>query len=231
MNAQGALSSNDRLYAAEPNVPAMARLAANGNHKAFEWIMRRYNQRLYRLARAMLGNDADAKDVLQDAYLAAYRSLVHFRGDASLSTWLSRIVLNTCTAHWRREQRRRNVVQIVSMETNKTTIDGIADPGAQPEDSLARAQIHDILARKVDALPAALRVVFVLRSVEELSVAETAQALGITEETVRVRHFRARSLLREHLAGLVESAKCDLYEFGNQDCDRLVANVLAHIAA
>lgn len=208
-----------------------ARRAAAGDQQAFEWLMRRYNQRLYRVARAALNNDADAKDALQDAYLAAYHALVHFRGDASLSTWLTRIVLNTCTAQWRRERRRRSVVQIISMESDSNMVNGIADTGARPDDSLARAQMHAILARKVDALPDTLRAVFVMRSVEELSVADTAEALGISEEAVRTRHFRARSVLREHLEGLVESAQRDLYEFGDQDCDRLVANVLARINA
>jgi RNA polymerase sigma-70 factor (ECF subfamily) len=229
MNPHGSAGSNTRQSTPAQEESSIVRHAAAGDPKAFEWIMRHYNQRLYRLARAMLNNNADAKDALQDAYLAAYRSLVHFRGDASLYTWLARIVLNQCTARWRRERRRGSVVQMVSLYSDSDTVNRIIDSAEQPDDSLARTQMHAILARKIDELPAALRVVFVMRSVEELSVAETAEALGITEESVRIRHFRARSLLREQLAQLVESAQRDLYEFGDQDCDQLVANVLARI--
>ena len=182
------------------------RRAAVGDRKAFEWIARRHYQRLFRLARAVLNDDLDAEDALQEAYLSAYQSLVQFRGDASLATWLSRILLNVCTAHARREYRRRGVAPMVSVETETAVIDVIADPGAPPDDSLSRAQMHAILARKIGELPAALRRVFLMRSVEELSVASTAQSLGITEGAVRIRHFRARNLLRKHLAQVVEAA-------------------------
>lgn len=208
---------------------ATVRQAAAGDKRAFEWIMRRYNPRLYRLARAALNDDANAKDALQDAYLAAYRALAHFRAESSLSTWLARIVLNECAARWRRVRRRQNVVQWISMESNPEIVNRVPDGGEQPDDSLARAQMRGILARKVSALPDSLRVVFVMRSVEEMSVAETAQCLGLSEETVRVRHFRARRLLRGQLARLIESVKPDIYEFGGCDCDDLVANVLRRV--
>jgi RNA polymerase sigma-70 factor, ECF subfamily len=188
-----------------PDELSVARRAAVGDRKAFEWIARRHYQRLFRLARAVLNDDLDAEDALQEAYLSAYQSLVQFRGDASLSTWLSRILLNVCTAHARREYRRRGMAPMISVEAETAAIDVIADPGALPDDSLSRAQMHTILVGKIGGLPAALRRVFLMRSVEELSVASTAQALGITEGAVRIRHFRARNLLRKHLAQLIES--------------------------
>lgn len=202
MDAQG----HGRASAARQDELLVARRAASGDRKAFEWIARRHYRRLFRLARAALNDDLDAEDALQDAYLSAYQALVRFRGHASLSTWLSRILLNECTAHWRRECRRRSMAHMISVESETAQVSVIADPGALPDDSLSRAQMHAILARRISELPAALRMVFVMRSMEELSVAKTARSLGITEAAVRARHFRARNLLRGHLAQLIDSA-------------------------
>jgi len=210
---------------------SVVRRAAEGDRAAFEWIMRRYNQRLYRLARATLRDGTEAKDALQEAYLAAYRALEHFRGESALATWLARIVLNECMARRRRSRRRHNVVPMMSMESHPETVNGVADMAEQPEGSLARAQIHDILERKVNELPDNLRVVFVLRSVEELSVEETAQYLGVSEEAVRTRHFRAKGMLREELAKVIDFAERNIYEFGGCECDSVVANVLARIGS
>ena len=210
---------------------SFVRRAANGDRAAFEWIMRRYNRRLYRLARASLREASDAKDALQEAYLAAYRALGQFRGDSTLATWLSRIVLNECLTRRRRSRRRHNVVPMMSMDSHPESIRKVEDPGESPEGALARAQMHDILERQVNSLPHRLRVVFVLRSVEELTVEETAQALGLSEETVRTRHFRAKRLLREHLAEVIDLAKRDIYDFGGCECDSAVANVLARLGS
>lgn len=194
-----------RASAARADELSITHCAVPGDREAFEWIARRHYQRLLRLARAALNDDLDAEDALQDAYLSAYQSFVRFRGDASLATWLARILLNECTAHWRRECRRRSMARMVSVDSATALIHVLADPDALPDDSLSRAQTHAILLRNISALPAALRTVFLMRSVDELSVAKTAQSLGITEGAVRARHFRARHLLREHLAQLIES--------------------------
>lgn len=207
----------------------VVRRAAAGDPSAFEWIMRRHNRRLYRLARASLRDDAEAKDALQEAYLCAYRSLTQFRGESALVTWLARIVLNECMARQRRAARRRNVVPMISLDSHPEGVTSVADGGEPPDRAVARAQMHDILERKVNELPESLRLVFVLRSVEELSVEETAQCLAITEESVRTRHFRAKGLLREALAREIDSVERDLYEFGGRDCDGVVANVLARL--
>lgn len=201
--------------------------ARGGDRSALELLMRRYNRRLYRLARAFLGNDAEAKDALQDAYLSAFRSLGQFRGDSALSTWLSRLVLNACGARRRRCSRRENIVPIVSSELHADRLADIADAGEQPDQQAARTQIRSILERKVNELPENLRVVFTLRSVEEMSVEDIAETLGISRETVRIRHFRARSILRESLAREVDLAESDIFEFGGHCCDSLVASVLA----
>jgi RNA polymerase sigma factor (sigma-70 family) len=208
---------------------AMARSIAAGDRQAFECLMRRYNRRLYRLARATLRDRTEAKDALQDAYIKAYRSIGRFRGDAALATWLSRLVLNECLARMRRSTRRQNVISIASPNTPIESPPMFANESDSPEKAVGRAQMRDLLERKVDELPENFRTVFVLRSVEELSVDETAGSLGIPEETVRSRHFRAKSMLRESLAQELNLAERDLFEFGGPHCDRVVANVLARI--
>src|SRR6516162_1650570 len=174
----------------------LARRVAAGDRAAFEIIMRRYNRRLYRLARASLRDDSEAKDALQEAYLNAYRGIGSFRGEATLSTWLSRLVLNECGVRQRRSARRRDIIPLISAEASMAETENVADVAEGPDRAAARTQMRSILESKVSGLPEALRVVFVLRSVEELSAAETAETLGITQETVRMRHFRAKGLLR-----------------------------------
>ncbi len=200
-----------------------------GDRAAFEQLMRQYNRRLYRLARAALRNDAEAEDALQEAYLAAYRSIDRFRGESTLSTWLSRLVLNECLGRLRRGARRQKVIPMVSPTQE---MDAVPEADSErPDRMLARAQMRALLERKLDTLPEAFRLVFVLRSVEELSVEETAQTLGIPEATVRSRYFRAKGLLREALAQEIDLAERDIFEFGGRHCDRIVASVLARLDA
>jgi RNA polymerase sigma-70 factor, ECF subfamily len=206
---------------------ALVAQVTQGNRSAFALLMRRYNKRLYRLARAALHDEAEAKDALQDAYVSAYRSIGQFRGDAALGTWLSRLVLNQCGARRRRNSRRDNIVPIVSLESNMHTAENVSSVDDAPDVSAARNQMRDILESKVGDLPDLLRMVFVMRSVEELSTQETADSLGITQETVRIRHFRAKALLRESLAREVDVAERSIYDFGGSHCDEMVAGVLA----
>jgi RNA polymerase sigma-70 factor (ECF subfamily) len=210
---------------------ALAKLVAAGDRAAFEHLMRRYNRRLYRLARATLRDDAEAEEALQDAYLAAFRAIAQFRGEASLATWLSRLVLNECFARQRRGARRHNIAPMVSTSViadfERDTMD--AAQSSSPDQALMRTELRALLERKLDALPEAFRVVFVLRCVEELSVEETAQCLGIPEATVRSRHFRARSMLRESLAQEIDLAERDVFSFGGEHCDRIVSGVMARL--
>ena len=198
---------------------------------AFEMLMRRYNRRLYRVARSMLRNDAEAEDALQDAYLAAYQSLANFRGEASLATWLSRVVVNQCLGRMRRQARRDNIVPMVSLG-GPDEQEHAAMPSEEshtPDRALLRAELRAVLERKLDELPETFRTVFVLRAVEELSVEETARCLNIPEATVRTRHFRARSMLRESLAQDIDIAERDVFSFDGERCDRIVAGVLGKI--
>lgn len=205
---------------------SIARRIVAGDRAAFELLMRRHNRRLYRLARATLRNDAEAEDALQDAYLHAYRSMSQFRGEAQLSTWLSRLVLNECFARIRRSARRQNVIPIVDAPDWVEQAEAMTShDNSAPDDALARSQVRALLERKLDALPELFRIVFVLRSIEEMTVEETAQCLDIPEATVRSRHFRARGMLRESLAQAFDLAERDVFEFGGARCDRIVERV------
>jgi RNA polymerase sigma-70 factor (ECF subfamily) len=170
-------------------------------------------------------------DALQDAYLAAYRSIHQFRGDSALSTWLTRLVLNECLARKRRNNRRQNVVPLVdaSPESEREVSNVAAGDSFLPENAMARSQMRKILERKVDELPEAYRLTFILRSVEELSIEEVATLLGVSEATVRSRHFRAKSLLREALARDVDLAEGEIFDFGGEHCGRVVAQVLERL--
>ncbi len=204
------------------------RIAA-GDLSAFELLMRRHNRRLFRLARATLRNHAEAEDALQEAYLSAYRAIGQFRGDSTLSTWLSRLVLNECLGRLRRTARRDNVVPIVS-STDQVEVESMSTPRSDsPDQAFARAEVRALLERRIDALPDVFRTVFVLRCVEDMSVDETARCLDIPEATVRSRHFRARGMLRESLAQDFDTAERDVFEFGGAHCDRIVAQVLSRL--
>jgi RNA polymerase sigma-70 factor, ECF subfamily len=201
-------AADRRPAAARTDEAALLRRVIEGDAAAFELVMRLHNRRLFRLARAMLRDDAEAEDALQEAYLTAHRALPEFRGEASLATWLSRLVTNECLDRLRKRSRRDNIFPIGSLEAENEPELAMNDSQAStsPDQLLLRAQVRSLIERKLDALPAGFRSVFVLRAVEELSVEETARSLGIAEATVRSRHFRARSLLRESLAQEIDLA-------------------------
>lgn len=189
--------------------------------------MRRYNRMMFRTARAILRNDAEAEDALQDAYIHAHRALASFRGDARFSTWLARIVANEALMRLRKQTRRAS---IVPMHSSSEEMEQVADVDSdKPEASAERAQVRRLLEAQIDALPEAYRTVFMLRAVEELSAEETAAVLDIPAATVRTRFFRARSLLREALAQQIDLACEDAFSFDGARCDRIVARVLARI--
>lgn len=219
--------------AASDGDAVLARRIARGERGAFEELMRRHNRHLYRLARATLRDAAEAEDALQESYLSAYRAMAGFRGESTLATWLSRLVRNECLGRIRRHARRHNVVPIVggseAIDRETDAMSEQPDPHT-PDRALVRAQTRALLERKLDELPEAFRTVFVMRAVEEMSVEETAQCLDIPEATVRSRHFRARSLLRESLARELDLAERDVFEFGGLHCDRMVQSVMARLA-
>lgn len=206
-------------------------LALAGHDQAFARIMRRHNRLLFRTARAILKDDAEAQDALQEGYLRAWRALATFRADARLSTWLVRIVANEALA-----RLRRAGAQVVPLSASwEPQDDGWempmqANPDEQPEAQAMRAQIRRQIEARIDTLPEAFRLVFLLRGVQELSVEEVAAALAIPEATVRSRFFRARGLLREGLARDIDTALGDAFAFAGPRCDRMVERVLGLIA-
>jgi RNA polymerase sigma-70 factor (ECF subfamily) len=220
----------DKAWSPASDDGTLVRCVLAGDAAAFEAIMRRYNRRLYRLARATLRNDADAEDALQDGYVKAYYALAQFRGDASLSTWLARIVHNECLMRVRRDGRRDNVIPMAGdIDVSEREIPDTAIE--RPEAAAMRSQMRAVLERHVDQLPEALRTVFVMRAIEDMSVQEVAECLGLSEVAVRSRHFRARSLLREALAREIDATEADVFAFAGARCDRIVAGVLSRIGA
>jgi RNA polymerase sigma-70 factor (ECF subfamily) len=214
---------------------ALAQRVAQRDGRAFEALMRRHNRLLYRLARSILKDDAEAEDAVQEAYLAAYRNIAGFRGDAKLATWLARIVMNE--AYVRLRKRKRAVV--ISLEPdhageNRETLleeEAMAEDKAErPEAAAMRTELRRLLERRIDALPEQFRTVFILRDVEELSVEETAECLDVPAATVRTRAFRARALLRESLAREFDAASVDAFGFAGERCDRIVENVLEKVS-
>jgi RNA polymerase sigma-70 factor (ECF subfamily) len=212
--------------------PELAQRIASGDKDAFELLMRRHNQILYRTARSILKDDAEAEDAVQEAWLLAYRAIGNFRGDAKLSTWLVRIVVNEAISRRRKRSRGAEVIQLngETQEDREAVEENVNQTlPEQPEHAARRAQTRRLLEAKIDELPDAFRTVFVLRALEELSVEEAAVALGIPEATVRSRFFRARGLLREALSKEIDLAYGDAFAFAGARCDRIVAGVLAKL--
>lgn len=202
-----------------------------GDMRALEALMRRHNRTLYRTARAILRDDAEAEDVVQEAYLRAYAALGTFRGESKLSTWLVRITANE--ALMRRRKNARAAV-VVPMEAAGAAGEQWEEPMSDetgPEANALGGEMRQLLEKRIDALPDGYRAVFVLRALEELTVEETAIALEIPEATVRTRYFRARGLLRESLARDIDRSLEDAFAFAGERCDRIVNNVLKAIEA
>jgi len=200
------------------------------DYQAFEAVMRRHNGRLFRVARAILKNDADAEDALQDAYLEAYRHLDDFRAEAELSTWLTRIVVNQSLMRLRRQKRDGTVVPFRQDGVDvPPEVEVRDDKTESPSAAVLRTEMRRILERRIDELPVAYRTVFVMREIEDMSVEETARCLEIPSSTVRTRLFRARALLRASLSRDVDMATGDVFAFAGARCDRIVANVLARL--
>jgi RNA polymerase sigma-70 factor (ECF subfamily) len=209
--------------------PSLAALARGGDRTAFREIMQRCNQRLFRVARGVLRDDGEAEDVLQEAYACAFAGITGFRGDASLATWLTRIVLNE--AHGRLK-RRRPTVGLETLDAEQqhrvVTFPGTT-LGDDPEADAARAQIRRMVERGVDALPEPFRLVFILREVEELSVEQTAALLDLKTETVKTRLHRARRRLRETLQAQLADVMTGAYPFLGARCARITAAVLERL--
>lgn len=200
------------------------------DREAFRIIMRRNNQRLYRIARGVVRDDAEAEDVVQEAYMRAFSHLDAFRGASSLSTWLSRITINEALGRLRRKRRAEGAglmsagsieAEIIRFPLNPDDID--------PERAMAQRQILNLVEQATDNLPEAFRTVFVARVIEGMSMEETAEVLGLRPQTVKTRLHRARALLRKELDAKIGPILLDAFPFAGRRCDRLTGAVLRRL--
>lgn len=203
----------------------VVRRVLHGETALFEVIMRRYNQRLYRAARAITRDDSLAEDIMQDAYVRAYQHLDQFAGRAPFGAWLTRIAVNEALA------RVRDAHRFSETEGEGDPMDRFASPSRDPEQTAANTELSRLLETLIEALPDAIRSVFVLREVEGMNTSETAEALDITEESVRVRLFRARASLRDSLADYASRETGNVFAFHATRCDRVVRHVLHRISS
>ncbi len=203
---------------------ALVHLARQRDGAALWLIIKRHNQRLHRVARAILDDHTEAEDVVQETYLHAFTHLADFRGEARLSTWLTRIALNEALG--RRRQRR----PMVGMDAIESMAAPFSAHELDPEQTAALADIRRLLERAVRGLPEAYRIVFVMRDVEEMSIEETAILLRLRPQTVSSRLHRARKLLRQALQDKLASVFTDTFLFAGAPCDRLTQAVLDRLA-
>lgn len=215
---------------AEPTESELVALAQARQPDAIRTIIKRYNQRLYRLARAILRNDADAEEALQEAYLHAFASIGNFRGEATLATWLSRITINEALGQLRRRRRRTKLNAELAMPQQADVIPfPVAISMDDPERSMAQRQILQLVEQASDNLPETYRVVFVARVIEGLSVEETAGALNLQPATVKTRLHRARAFIRQDLEARIGPLLLEAFPFAGKRCDRLTEFVMAKL--
>jgi RNA polymerase sigma-70 factor (ECF subfamily) len=203
--------------AADPDLEVVERVR-RGEHELFELLVRRHNPRVFRIARAIVGDGAEAEDVMQEAYVRAFAALAGFGGRARFSTWLARIVVHEALA------RRRRRTPHHPDEVNR-----VVDHANGPEEAASSAEVRRLLEHAIARLEEPFRLVFVLRAVEQMPAADVADCLQIEEATVNTRYFRARSTLKGLLAQHAEALAPHLFHFQLQRCDRVVANVLRRI--
>jgi RNA polymerase sigma-70 factor, ECF subfamily len=230
---KGRFMAQRRLKQATPAVSADAELAGRALARdagAFRTIMQRHNRRLYRIARSILHNNTEAEDALQDAYVSAFTHLASYRGESTLATWLSRIVMNEALGRLR---QRRPTVDIAALESEKSEADIIqfplSTPSDDPERTMAQRQILQLVEQATDNLPEVFRLVFVTRVIEGMSVEETSELLGIKPETVKTRLHRARQLVRDQLDEQIGPLLMDAFPFAGRRCERMTEAVMARL--
>jgi RNA polymerase sigma-70 factor (ECF subfamily) len=198
------------------------RRVLGGEPALYELVMRRYNRFLFRLARSVMRDDDEARDVVQESYLRAYRKLEQFRGPGGFKSWLAQIVLNEA-----RVRLRKPLILVDDDEDALTEVHGLKSD--EPEFDAMSCEAQRIIETAIDGLPDDFRVVFMLRGVEQLSIAESAALLGIKEATVKTRFHRARSLLKHALTRRLDDLAPNTFDFDGTRCDAIVATVLARL--
>lgn len=209
--------------------------AADGDLAAFEALMRRHNQPLYRAARSILRDEAEAEDAVQEAWWKAYGHLQDFRAEARPATWLTRIAINEALMLRRRNKTHEAIIQSAYQDQQAQDImpmdefSPAAAASAQPDQQAWRAELRRLVEQRIDALPDIYRTVFMLRGVEGMSTSEAAAVLDLPEATIRVRYMRARRLLQDALSRDIDQHTKDAFSFAGDRCDRIVAGVHARI--
>ena len=209
---------------------ALASLIADRDPGAVRLVTQRNNQRLFRAAWSILGNRAEAEDAVQSAYLRAFAAIASFEGRSTLSTWLTRIVINEALGRARAARRRRAHVDdgsVAFLDDYREKLMRGSSSGTAPDAEFARAQLRSLLEQAIGALPPDFRLVFVMREIEGLSVDETAQSLGLVPATVKTRHLRARRRLQQSLAPDVKSARAGAFPFAGADCVAITEAVVS----
>lgn len=198
-----------------------------GDTAQFETLMRRYNRRVYRTARAVVRDDAEAEDIAQEAYVRAYQHLDQFQGRSSFATWLASIAFHEALARVRKRSRQQEIDAMD--ESSRDSLPQLTVRDGSPEQGASTAEISSLLEDSIDCLPDKYRQVFMLRDVEEMSTTEAAECLGISEENVKVRLHRARALMRRELYTRAGAKSTSAFQFLGARCDRMVQGVMARI--
>ncbi|MEJ8566358.1 RNA polymerase sigma factor [Elongatibacter sediminis] len=201
-----------------------------GEETAYAQIMRRHNQRMFRAARSILSDDDVAQDAVQEAYIKAFYRLESYRPTGSFAAWLTRIAVNEALMIKRKNPHYQAHGEN-EPEAAGHPVPSAAATRADPADRAANIELAGLIERAIDRLPLEFRTVFVLRAIQQLSVRETAESVGINEATVKTRLHRARKLMKEVLDRHIADAGLGVYEFAGRRCDRMVATVLARLAA
>ncbi len=212
----------------EASDESIVRRVLQGEIHSFELLMRRYNERVYRVLRSIVRRDQEIEELMQQVYISAYARLNQFEGRARFSTWLTRIAINEGLQWMRRARDRPIAVSLEDVETMSSIRD---DSRRDPEDHAAAREMIEFIERAVDELEESHRIVFMLREIEELSTAEAAECLGVSEELIRVRLHRARAQVRRSLTDRLGEVATSAFSFERPRCDRVVRRVLERISA
>jgi RNA polymerase sigma-70 factor (ECF subfamily) len=225
----GRVSAQPKLdYQAMDDV-SLAQLITARDAQAVRFVTTRNNQRMFRAAWSILKHRADAEDAVQTAYLRAFAAIEGFEGRSSLSTWLTRIVINEALGRKRAANRRRAQLDgssVTVLDDYREKLMRGSTSGTSPETEIARTQVRRLLEEAISALPAGFRLVFVLREIEGMTVEATAEALGLKPATVKTRFLRARRRLQEALAPELSAAFADSFAFAGGDCESLTERVV-----
>jgi RNA polymerase sigma-70 factor (ECF subfamily) len=210
---------------------ALVELARRGDNAAVRVLVRRHNQRLFRVARGVLRDDAEAEDVVQATYVRAFTHLDGFRGEAALGTWLTRIALNEALGRLRRRRPGADLATLdsVAADGGSVIMFPMSPAPAGPESEAGRAQVRQVLERAVDALPEPFRLVFVVREIEGMSTEEAATLLAIRPETVKTRLHRARRLLRLSIERMLSAGFGEIYPFDGARCANMAERVIERL--